>query len=80
MLVPTLNFLSLLPRYDWDSRPTGHAWKHLAPARLQQISIELAAMARRSRLELLAYLLEMVRLEAGARAGVSGRASGHDRH
>jgi hypothetical protein len=37
-------------------------------------------MARRSRLELLAYPLEMVRLEAGARAGVSGNASSPDRH
>ena len=51
-----------------------------AASYIEQISTELAAMARRSRLELLAYLLEMVRLEAGARAGVSGRASGHDRH
>ncbi len=39
-----------------------------AASYIKQISTELAEMARSSRLELLAYLLEMVRLEAKARA------------
>ena len=41
-----------------------------------QMSSELAVLARRARLELLAYLLEMVRHEADHAAGQSGGSEG----